>query len=54
MLKKQAEDIDTMLQYMSRQFIEMQTSYKEELAEIETSFLQVTPRVLSTCQIVVQ
>ena len=40
-LKRQAEDIDTLLQYMSRQFVEMQGAYKEELLEIENAFLQV-------------
>lgn len=40
-LKRQAEDIDTLLQYMSRQFVEMQNAYKEELDEIENAFLQV-------------
>ncbi len=40
-LKRQAEDIDTLLQYMSRQFVEMQNAYKEELDEIESAFLQV-------------
>jgi dynein regulatory complex protein 1 len=40
-LKRQAEDIDTLLQYMSRQFVEMQGAYKEELEEIEGAFLQV-------------
>ena len=40
-LKRQAEDIDTLLQYMSRQFVEMQGAYKEELEEIENAFLQV-------------
>lgn len=40
-LKRQAEDIDTLLQYMSRQFVEMQNAYKEELEEIENAFLQV-------------
>jgi dynein regulatory complex protein 1 len=40
-LKKQAEDIDTLLQYMSRQFVEMQNSYKDELDEIENAFLAV-------------
>ncbi|KAJ9522954.1 hypothetical protein QJQ45_023754 [Haematococcus lacustris] len=39
-LKRQAEDIDTLLQYMSRQFVEMQNAYKEELEEIENAFLQ--------------
>lgn len=40
-LKKQAEDIDTLLQYMSRQFVEMQNAYKDELDEIENAFLAV-------------
>ena len=40
-LKRQAEDIDTLLQYMSRQFVEMQGAYREELEEIESAFLQV-------------
>ncbi|GLC76023.1 DNA replication checkpoint protein Drc1 [Pleodorina starrii] len=39
-LKRQAEDIDTLLQYMSRQFVEMQNAFKEELDEIENAFLQ--------------
>lgn len=39
-LKRQAEDIDSLLQYMSRQFVEMQNAYKEELDEIENAFLQ--------------
>ncbi|KAG2426185.1 hypothetical protein HXX76_013166 [Chlamydomonas incerta] len=39
-LKRQAEDIDTLLQYMSRQFVEVQNAYKEELDEIENAFLQ--------------
>jgi len=40
-LKKQAEDIDTLLQFMSRQFVEMQNAYKDELDEIENAFLAV-------------
>lgn len=40
-LKRQAEDVDTLLQYMSRQFVEMQNAFKEELDEIENAFLQV-------------
>ena len=40
-LKRQAEDVDSLLQYMSRQFVEMQNSFKEELDEIENAFLQV-------------
>ncbi len=40
-LKRQAEDIDALLRYMSRQFVEMQNAYKEELDEIERAFLEV-------------
>lgn len=40
-LKRQAEDVDTLLQYMSRQFVEMQNAFKEELDEVENAFLQV-------------
>lgn len=40
-LKRQAEDVDTLLQYMSHQFVEVQAAYKEELDEIEAAFLQV-------------
>jgi hypothetical protein len=40
-LKRQAEDIDTLLQYMSRQFVEVQNTYKDELEQIEAAFLQV-------------
>ncbi|KAG2497477.1 hypothetical protein HYH03_004630 [Edaphochlamys debaryana] len=39
-LKRQAEDVDTLLQFMSRQFVEMQNAFKEELDEIENAFLQ--------------
>ncbi|KXZ47783.1 hypothetical protein GPECTOR_33g665 [Gonium pectorale] len=39
-LKRQAEDVDTLLQYMSRQFVEVQNAFKEELDEIENAFLQ--------------
>lgn len=46
-LKKQAEDIDTLLQYMSRQFVEMQNAYKDEMNEIESAFLAVSG---STCK----
>jgi len=38
-LKRQAEDVDSILQYMSRQFVDMQNAFKEELDEIENSFL---------------
>lgn len=40
-LKGQAEDVDTLLQYMSRQFVEMQNAFKEEMDEIEGACLQV-------------
>ncbi|KAK9817150.1 hypothetical protein WJX72_010361 [[Myrmecia] bisecta] len=39
-LKQQAEDADTLLQYMSQQLDEMHTAYKQELDEIESAFLQ--------------
>ncbi|MEW5307357.1 MAG: hypothetical protein WDW36_009761 [Sanguina aurantia] len=39
-LKGQAEDVDTLLQYMSRQFVEMQNAFKEEMDEIEGACLQ--------------
>ncbi len=39
-LKKQAEDIDDMLHYMTSQFREMQQAFQEELQEIENAFLQ--------------
>ena len=45
-LKRQAEDIDTLIQYMSRQFVELQNAYKEELDEIESAFLQVIMAVI--------
>mmetsp|Transcript_5457 Transcript_5457/g.9456 ORF Transcript_5457/g.9456 Transcript_5457/m.9456 type:complete len:705 (-) Transcript_5457:793-2907(-) len=45
-LKRQAEDIDTLLHYMSCQFVEMQSAFKAELEEIETSFLQERTDVL--------
>lgn len=41
-LKGQAEDVDTLLQYMSRQFVEMQNAFKEEMDEIEGACLQVS------------
>ena len=41
-LKQQAEDLDTLLQYMTQQLHEMQVVYKQELGEIENSFLQVS------------
>ncbi|KAG1659692.1 hypothetical protein FOA52_004331 [Chlamydomonas sp. UWO 241] len=47
-LKRQAEDIDSLLQYMSRQFVEMQASYKEELTDIETAFLQERANLLGS------
>mmetsp|Transcript_7426 Transcript_7426/g.8564 ORF Transcript_7426/g.8564 Transcript_7426/m.8564 type:complete len:657 (+) Transcript_7426:326-2296(+) len=39
-LKRQAEDIDSLLQHMGNQFRELQAAYLEELEEIEQSFLQ--------------
>lgn len=39
-LKRQAEDIDTLLQHMGNQFRELQAAFLEELEEIEQSFLQ--------------
>lgn len=49
-LKRQAEDIDTLLHYMSCQFVEMQGAFKAEMEEIESAFLQVgtplTPVIL--------
>ncbi|GAX84384.1 hypothetical protein CEUSTIGMA_g11806.t1 [Chlamydomonas eustigma] len=47
-LKRQAEDIDTLLQYMSRQFVEMQSAYKNELEEIENAFLQERSDLLNS------
>ena len=41
MLKKQAEDIDMILHYMTTQFHEMKEAFQEELNEIENAFLQV-------------
>lgn len=40
-LKRQAEDVDALLNYMSSQYTEMQAAYRDELAEIEQAFLQV-------------
>lgn len=48
-LKKQAEDIDTLLQFMSRQFVEMQNAYKDELDEIENAFLAVSMSAVQCC-----
>ncbi len=47
-LKRQAEDIDTLLQYMSRQFVEMQSAYKDEIEEIENAFLQERSDLLNS------
>jgi dynein regulatory complex protein 1 len=53
-LKRQAEDTDTLLQYMSRQFVEMQAAYNEELEEIESAFLQERADLLSSNQMEIQ
>ena len=53
-LKRQAEDTDTLLQYMSRQFVEMQAAYNEELEEIESAFLQERSDLLSSNQMEIQ
>lgn len=53
-LKRQAEDTDTLLQYMSRQFVEMQAAYNEELEEIESAFLQERSDLLSSNQMDIQ
>lgn len=38
-LKRQSEDVDALLQYMSTQYVEMQNGYREELDEIEAALL---------------
>jgi dynein regulatry complex protein 1 len=46
-LKRQAEDVSLLLQYMSQQYIDMQTGYREELDEVEQAYLQVRPKPLT-------
>eukprot|EP00736_Rhodelphis_marinus_P014422 Rmarinus@m.9693 len=45
-LKKQAEDIDILLDRMGKQFVELQKSYEEELEEIENTFMQERQELL--------
>mmetsp|Transcript_18056 Transcript_18056/g.45712 ORF Transcript_18056/g.45712 Transcript_18056/m.45712 type:complete len:694 (-) Transcript_18056:255-2336(-) len=47
-LKKQAEDIDQMLHFMTQQFREMQRAFQEELDEIENAFLQERTELLAS------
>merc|ERR1719440_1609964 len=39
-LKKQAEDIDLLLERMTRQFTQLRKTFDDELEEIETAFMQ--------------
>lgn len=40
-LKKQAEDVDLLLERMGRQFTSLRRTYEDELDEVETAFMQV-------------
>jgi len=40
-LKKQAEDIDALLERMGRQFGSLRRTFEDELDEVETAFMQV-------------
>ena len=40
-LKKQSEDVDTLLERMGRQFTALRRAYEDELEEVETAFMQV-------------
>lgn len=40
-LKKQAEDVDVLLERMGRQFVSLRRTYEDELEEVETAFMQV-------------
>jgi len=39
-LKKQAEDIETLVERMGKQFIDLRGCFEEELEEVETAFMQ--------------
>lgn len=39
-LKKQSEDVDTLLERMGRQFTALRRAYEDELEEVETAFMQ--------------
>lgn len=41
MLKQQAEDVDLLLLNMGKQLEEMQTAYRDELAQIDGAYMQV-------------
>ena len=42
MLKQQGEDVDSLLLNMGKQLEEMQTAYRDELAQIDDAYLQVS------------
>mmetsp|Transcript_35004 Transcript_35004/g.99216 ORF Transcript_35004/g.99216 Transcript_35004/m.99216 type:complete len:688 (-) Transcript_35004:130-2193(-) len=50
-LKKQAEDIDVILHFMTAQFHEMKEAFQEELNEIENAFLQERTELLAANKI---
>ena len=43
MLKQQGEDIDSLLLNMGKQLEEMQTAYRDELSQIDSTYMQVRP-----------
>lgn len=46
LLKRQADDIDALLGFMSKQLMEMGTAYKEELEAIERALLLVSCAIM--------
>ena len=46
MLKQQGEDVDLLLLNMGKHLEEMQTAYRDELAQIDGAYMQVTQHLL--------
>ena len=49
-LKKQAEDIDLLLERMGKQFMALRKAFEDELEEVETSFMQERHELMQSNQ----